>query len=201
MQLKTILNRVQKFKSFVYRSVKFTKIAGALELHIDIAARARSLPICSGCGRKRPWSDTKSAFLPDGDPNVAWYQFVLTAASLVELNTFNSEVSDTTLALYDDAGTVLDQNDDCASPSSFQSCLAFSKLEAGTYLAGIAKFATSFVDLWMVENNELSSDGTTLNITITQIPVSAVPVPAAIWLFGTALIGFVGMSRRISVKS
>ena len=26
--------------------------------------------------------------------------------------------------------------------------------------------------------------------------VSAVPVPAAVWLFGTALIGFVGMSRR-----
>jgi hypothetical protein len=29
--------------------------------------------------------------------------------------------------------------------------------------------------------------------------VSAVPVPAAIWLFGTALIGFVGMSRKTSV--
>ena len=29
-----------------------------------------------------------------------------------------------------------------------------------------------------------------------QNTVSAVPVPAAVWLFGTALIGFVGMSRR-----
>ncbi len=28
---------------------------------------------------------------------------------------------------------------------------------------------------------------------------SAVPVPAAVWLFGTALIGFVGMSRRRKV--
>jgi len=28
---------------------------------------------------------------------------------------------------------------------------------------------------------------------------SAVPVPAAAWLFGTALIGFVGMSRRRKV--
>ena len=27
-------------------------------------------------------------------------------------------------------------------------------------------------------------------------PVNPVPVPAAVWLFGTALIGFVGMSRR-----
>jgi hypothetical protein len=30
-------------------------------------------------------------------------------------------------------------------------------------------------------------------------PMPAVPVPAAIWLFGTALIGFVGMSRRRKV--
>ena len=29
--------------------------------------------------------------------------------------------------------------------------------------------------------------------------VSAVPVPAAFWLFGTALIGFIGMSRRTKV--
>ena len=29
--------------------------------------------------------------------------------------------------------------------------------------------------------------------------VSPVPVPAAFWLFGTALIGFIGMSRRTKV--
>ena len=29
-----------------------------------------------------------------------------------------------------------------------------------------------------------------------EISVSAVPVPAAIWLFGTALVGFIGMSRQ-----
>ncbi|MCP4768128.1 MAG: PEP-CTERM sorting domain-containing protein [Gammaproteobacteria bacterium] len=27
----------------------------------------------------------------------------------------------------------------------------------------------------------------------------AVPVPAAIWLFGTALIGFIGISRRTNL--
>jgi len=31
---------------------------------------------------------------------------------------------------------------------------------------------------------------------VTEFSVSAVPVPAAVWLFGTALIGFVGYSRR-----
>ena len=33
----------------------------------------------------------------------------------------------------------------------------------------------------------------------TYVDVSPVPVPAAVWLFGTALIGFVGMSRRRKV--
>ena len=35
------------------------------------------------------------------------------------------------------------------------------------------------------------------NVTLSAI--NPVPVPAAVWLFGTALIGFVGMSRRRKV--
>jgi len=31
---------------------------------------------------------------------------------------------------------------------------------------------------------------------IRVITASAVPIPAAIWLFGSALLGFVGMRRR-----
>ena len=56
---------------------------------------------------------------------------------------------------------------------------------------------------------ELSADNRTLQITARTnfgsvdqmriITVSAVPVPAAVWLFGTALIGFIGMSRRRKV--
>jgi hypothetical protein len=34
----------------------------------------------------------------------------------------------------------------------------------------------------------------------TSVSVSAVPIPAVAWLFGTALIGFVGMSRRRRVS-
>jgi len=60
MQLKTILNRVQKFKSFVYESARFSEVFGQLVLLIEIAARANSRPICSGCGRRRPWYDTLS---------------------------------------------------------------------------------------------------------------------------------------------
>ena len=58
MQLKTILNRVQKFKSFVYGNVKWAESDGELALLVEIVARVHSSPICSGCGRRRPWYDT-----------------------------------------------------------------------------------------------------------------------------------------------
>ena len=54
----TILNRVQKFKSFVYQSVKWSESAGGFMLLVEIVARAHSSPICSGCGRRRPGYDT-----------------------------------------------------------------------------------------------------------------------------------------------
>lgn len=37
------------------------------------------------------------------------------------------------------------------------------------------------------------------NTTYTQTNISAVPLPAAAWLFGTALIGFITMSSRRKV--
>jgi transposase len=57
MQLKTILNRVQKFKSFVYGAVRLRESAGASLLEIDVEARANSRPICSVCGRPGPGYD------------------------------------------------------------------------------------------------------------------------------------------------
>jgi len=58
MQLKTILNRVQKFKSFVYGKAQWSELNGTTAIIIEIVARANGQPICSGCGRRRPWYDT-----------------------------------------------------------------------------------------------------------------------------------------------
>ena len=52
MQLKTILNRCHKFKSFVYRDVRFVESdTGSAEIEIDIVPRKNAKPICSGCQR------------------------------------------------------------------------------------------------------------------------------------------------------
>jgi len=57
MQLKTILNRVQKHQSFVYSETKLLDDKKQLKLEITIKPRANSRAICSGCGRKCPGYD------------------------------------------------------------------------------------------------------------------------------------------------
>ena len=53
MLLKTILNTVEKHKSFVYSDARWSKQPGR-EIEFDVQPRKNSKPICSGCGRKRP---------------------------------------------------------------------------------------------------------------------------------------------------
>ena len=58
MQIKTILNRVQKFKSFVYGDVRLLHKAKTPTLEIDKRPRANTRPVCSECGVNRPGYDT-----------------------------------------------------------------------------------------------------------------------------------------------
>ena len=58
MQLQTILNRVEKFKSFVYGEARWTKDQrGEPALEVEIQPRKNSRAICSGCNKKRPGYD------------------------------------------------------------------------------------------------------------------------------------------------
>ena len=57
MQLKTILNRVQKHSSFVYADARFVE-GDPAELEIDIRPRVGSRATCSGCGKRGPTYDT-----------------------------------------------------------------------------------------------------------------------------------------------
>ena len=57
MQIKTILNRIQKFKSFVYGTVRLVEGSTIPTLEVEIQSRSNSRPVCSGCGRKRPGYD------------------------------------------------------------------------------------------------------------------------------------------------
>ena len=61
MQLKTILNRVQKHASFVYGSVEFVEEDSGVRLEVQIQPRANGRAVCSGCGQRRPGYDTSSS--------------------------------------------------------------------------------------------------------------------------------------------
>lgn len=60
MQLKTILNRVQKHASFVYGDARWVD-GDPPGLEIEIRPRQGSRPVCSGCGRRGPGYDTLPA--------------------------------------------------------------------------------------------------------------------------------------------
>ncbi len=47
MQIKTILNHVQKFKSFVYGEVRLLKTSGQPILEVDVHERSNSKVLCA----------------------------------------------------------------------------------------------------------------------------------------------------------
>ena len=51
MLLKTILNRVQKYRGFVYAGVLMSEPPMQLKIEIEVRPHARNRPVCSGCGR------------------------------------------------------------------------------------------------------------------------------------------------------
>lgn len=58
MQLKAILNRIEKQPSFVYESVRFVE-KSRLEMEVVVRPRANSRLRCSGCGQVGPGYDTQ----------------------------------------------------------------------------------------------------------------------------------------------
>ena len=62
MQLKTILNRVTRYKSFVFGKVKWRENSDRLELEVVIEPRANGQAICSGCEKPAPGYDRAKEF-------------------------------------------------------------------------------------------------------------------------------------------
>jgi transposase len=57
MQLKTIINHVTEYKSFVVGKVQWSEDLGQVSLEIEMLHRANGRPICSGCGNVAPGYD------------------------------------------------------------------------------------------------------------------------------------------------
>lgn len=57
MRIQTILNRVEKFKSFVYGRVSVEEDKGSPVVVVELQPRKNNRPLCSGCGRPGPVYD------------------------------------------------------------------------------------------------------------------------------------------------
>jgi transposase len=57
MRIQTILNRVEKFKSFVYRGVRLEEQDDGPALIVGVEPRKNNRPVCSGCGGAGPAYD------------------------------------------------------------------------------------------------------------------------------------------------
>src|SRR3989304_6057052 len=57
MQLKTILNHVERHKSFGYQEARWADPATKTAIEIPIAPRANGRAVCSGCGQAAPGYD------------------------------------------------------------------------------------------------------------------------------------------------
>jgi len=60
MQLQTILNRVQRHKSFRYQKAVLVEAKGGPTLEVEIQPRRNSRALCSGCGRAGPGYDREA---------------------------------------------------------------------------------------------------------------------------------------------
>ena len=61
MLIKTLLNRMEKFKSFVFGKTWVKESFGKATVIVEILPRKNSRPECPMCGRKRPTYDTREA--------------------------------------------------------------------------------------------------------------------------------------------
>jgi hypothetical protein len=57
IHFKTLLNKVHRFKSFVYQSVRLVENGEDQRIIAEIIPRANARPVCSGCGKHRPGYD------------------------------------------------------------------------------------------------------------------------------------------------
>jgi hypothetical protein len=113
---------------------------------------------------------------------------------------------DPLLVLFDSTGTWITWNDDIDGFNGLYDSLISWELDAGNYIVALAQFGTDLTQsptlaeiVWSTDSEDF--DGLTsfyaldINVTPLQAP-SAVPVPAAVWLFGSAFMGLLGMRKK-----
>lgn len=124
--------------------------------------------------------------------DVDYYSFTLDADRTLTLSVDTPEGpfldNDPIVGLFSSDGQLLARDDD-AGPG-YDSLLSYTTSAAGTYFAAVGGYVNSGFGF---ESGGASNFQ--YNLTISHV-ASAVPVPAAVWLLGTGLLGLASRKRR-----
>lgn len=138
-----------------------------------------------------PGGSTSLYSLFQGDPGAKYYELVNGTLSglvtKVALNDTTVDLMDLRYRVYEDAdGSV--NSVDTSNGSFLDIILSDSPDET---VNPFFNFVMDAGKHYILELTRMSS-----NLSFAQTDVSAVPLPGAIWLFGSALLGFLGFSNR-----
>ena len=142
-----------------------------------------------------------------------YYSFTVDTAGAVNLYTSSDAPYDPTLTLW--SATSLTQDPAAWTPVAFNdntSTLSFFEsgvnpkdaqikldLSAGTYFEKVTNNGQLFAYQFNVDTDNVlgvGSIGTGAVINVSGVSVAAVPLPAAVWMFASGLMGFLGFSKR-----
>ena len=126
---------------------------------------------------------------------------ILTADPSSVLSLVSYTMNSTFDALVDDAFTTLPTE---TTPGTFGT-LGFGDFggitgmhTVGTYLFDVSSAATGSVDLSMALDSFATDSGNPPDLIGASINVNAVPIPGALLLLGSGLIGLVGLRKKVS---
>jgi hypothetical protein len=130
----------------------------------------------------------------NSDPD--FYAFTIGADQVVTITVSApegpTELNDPFVGLFDDDGFLLAFDDD--SGPGFDSLLVFTLSEAGQYIVGVSGYRD--LDFDGLDDFDLDATPSTNWPYHLQVSVQPVPLPAAGWLLGSALIGLALRRRR-----
>jgi hypothetical protein len=164
----------------------------------------------------------------ENDDAYQWFNFSVSEGSWVTLRTWSSEGGknaagdlidsggfDPVLVLFENDGIWMDMNDDIDGQNGVYDSLLTWYLEAGNYIVALAQSGHDLADMPQLAEaflgvygsgetnfNSLSSRWA-LDIEGDYVTTGAspIPVPAAVWLFGSALMGLLGLSKKSHIAT
>ena len=189
--------------SSIASAATFT-FSGNFVNHTDVARVDFS--VASDATNVRLWTDSfmANATNPSGtnfDPITALWN--TSTGALINQNDDNPSINPATQTFYDSGFSLAT----LAAGDYFFTVAAFNNFAAGSNISNGFNFdgqAPIAIGLFNQPANALNARGSFWSVNLDGVdtatgPVSAIPLPGAVWLFGTAIAGFAGFGRRKTI--